>query len=126
MRPPLPPLGRPASVLLVVYGFSLVFVSAEDAANAAEARANTLTERWTDEALLSLPPKGLLLLQTDAAFLRLEAARALGGSRPDLLVVPTSALSQRSVRLDLVEDADRFGGRAKALVRVERSGCVRM
>ena len=97
------PLARPASVLLVVYGFSLVFVSAEDAANAADARESTLTERWTDEALLSLPPKGLLLLQSDAVFLRLEAARALGGLRPDLLVVPTSALNQRSVRLDLVD-----------------------
>lgn len=97
------PLTRPASILLLVYGFSLVFVTAEDAANAASSRANTLTERWTDEALLSLPPQGLLLLQSDAVFLRLEAARALGGSRPDLLVVPTSALSQRSVRLDLVD-----------------------
>jgi len=98
------PLARPAGILLVVYGFSLVFVSAENAANAAEARENSLSERWTDEALLSLPPKAVLLLQSDAAFLRLQAARALGGARPDLLVVPTSALSQRSVRLDLVEE----------------------
>lgn len=97
------PLTRPASALLVVYGFSLVFVAAEDSARAAEERAQNLTERWTDEALLSLPPKSLLLLRSETISRRLLAARALGGARPDLLIVPTASLHQSSVRLDLVE-----------------------
>jgi hypothetical protein len=81
----------------------LVFVGAEDAARAAESRDANLAERWTDEALLSLPPKSILLLRSESVFLRLEAARVLGGSRPDLLIVPTRAIDQSTMRLDLVE-----------------------
>jgi hypothetical protein len=97
------PLARPASALLVVYGVSLVFVATEDSARAAERQEHALAQRWTDEALLSLPPKSLLLLRSETISRRLLAARALGGLRPDLLVVPTAALHRSSVRLDLVE-----------------------
>jgi hypothetical protein len=107
------PFARAAGALIVVYGFSLVFVSAEDASRAADERESSLAERWTDEAWLSLPPKALLLVRTDAVFLRLLASRTLSGSRPDVLIVPTAAINQSSVRLDLVE-------REAALVPVVR------
>jgi hypothetical protein len=97
------PFARAAGVLLVVYGASLVFVSADDASRTAQLRESSLAERWTDEAWLSLPPKSLLLVRSEAVYLRLLASRTLAGSRPDVLLVPTAALDQSSVRLDLVE-----------------------
>jgi hypothetical protein len=97
------PFARAAGVLLVVYGASLVFVSADDSSRTAQIRESSLAERWTDEAWLSLPPRSLLLVRSEAVYLRLLASRTLAGSRPDVLLVPTSALDQSSVRLDLVE-----------------------
>lgn len=97
------PFARAAGALLLVYGFSLVFVSAENASRETENRGRSLAEHWTDEAWLSLPPKSLLLVRSEAVFLRLMSSRTLAGSRPDVLIVPTSALDQSSVQLDLVE-----------------------
>jgi hypothetical protein len=97
------PFARAAGVLLVVYAASLVFVGADDSSRIAQIRESSLAERWTDEAWLSLPPRSLLLVRSEAVYLRLLASRTLAGSRPDVLLVPTAALDQSSVRLDLVE-----------------------
>ncbi len=99
-------LARPAGVLLVVYGFTLVLVSAEDSARAAQTRARAATEAWTDEALASLPAHSALLINSEAVLLRLLASQLTRGSRPDVLLVPLAKLAQ--------------GGKAATLFASER------
>jgi hypothetical protein len=89
---------RPAGVLLVVYGLTIVLVSAEEAALAADVRAQGAAEHWTEAALASLPPNSVLLLRSEPVLLRLLAAQATRGSRPDVLVVPFALLERGGAR----------------------------
>jgi len=93
---------EPASVLLVVYGFTLVLVSAESSARASETRAQSVAEAWTDAALSSLPSHSALLVRSDAVYFRLLAARVLRDSRPDVLMVPLELLERGGVRTELL------------------------
>lgn len=96
------PFAKPASVLLVVFDFTLVFVGAEDSAFAADRRGETAAEVWTDRALASVPADGLLLLRSEAVAWRLLAARIVRGQRPDLVVVPMPLLERGNVRARLL------------------------
>jgi len=96
------PFAQTAGVLLVVFDFTLVFVGAEDSAYACERRGQTAAALWTDEALASLPPNGLVLLRSEAIAWRLLAARIVRGERPDLIVVPTPLLERGNVRARLL------------------------
>lgn len=96
------PFARTAGVLLVVFDFTLVFVGAEDSAYATESRGQTAAELWTDEALSSVPPGGLVLLRSEAIAWRLFAARIVRGERPDVIVVPTPLLERGNVRAHLL------------------------
>jgi len=96
------PFAQPASVLLVVFDFTLVFVGAEDSAFAADRRSEVAAEVWTDRALASVPPDGLLLLRSEAIAWRLLAARIVRGQRPDLVVVPMPLLERGNVRARLL------------------------
>lgn len=93
---------RPASVLLVVYGFTLILVSAENSARAAEIRAQSVAEAWTDGALASLPAHSALLVRSDAVYFRLLASQVLRDSRPDVLIVPLELLEKGGVRAELL------------------------
>jgi hypothetical protein len=96
------PFAKPASVLLVVFDFTLVFVGAEDSAFAADRRGEAAAEVWTDRALASVPPDGLLLLRSEALAWRLLAARIVRGQRPDIVVVPMPLLERGNVRARLL------------------------
>jgi len=96
------PFAEPASVLLVVFNFTLVFVGAEDSAFAADRRGETAAEVWTDRALASVPADGLLLLRSEAVAWRLLAARIVRGQRPDIVVVPMPLLERGNVRARLL------------------------
>jgi hypothetical protein len=96
------PFAETASVLLVVFDFTLVFVGAEDSAFAADRRGEAAAQVWTDEALASVPPGGLLLLRSEALAWRLFAARVVRGERPDLVVVPMPLLERGNVRARLL------------------------
>ena len=96
------PFAEPASVLLVVFDFTLVFVGAEDSAFAADRRGEAAAEVWTDQALASVPPDGLLLLRSEAVAWRLLAARIVRGQRPDIVVVPMPLLERGNVRARLL------------------------
>ena len=96
------PFAETAGVLLVVFDFTLVFVGAEDSAFAADRRAETAAQVWTDEALASVPPGGLLLLRSEAVAWRLLAARIVRGQRPDIIVVPVPLLERGNVRARLL------------------------
>lgn len=98
------PFAEPASVLIVVFDFTLVFIGAEDSALAAEHPAGTAAEVWTDEALVRTPPSSLLLLRSQALAFRFLSARLLRGERPDVLVVPMSLLERGNVRAHLLAE----------------------
>ena len=96
------PFAETAGVLLVVFDFSLVFVGADDSAFAADRRGEAAAQVWTDEALQTLPPGGLLLLRSEAVAWRLLAARVVRGQRPDIVVVPMPLLERGNVRARLL------------------------
>ncbi|MEO8901410.1 MAG: hypothetical protein ABI627_07785 [Polyangiaceae bacterium] len=96
------PFAEPASVLLVVFDFTLVFIGAEDSAFAADRRGEAAAEVWTDRALASVPPDGLLLLRSEAVAWRLLASRIVRGQRPDIVVVPMPLLERGNVRSRLL------------------------
>jgi len=96
------PFAEPASVLLVVFDFTLVFIGAEDSAFAADRRGAAAAEVWTDQALASVPAGGLLLLRSEAIAWRLLAARIVRGQRPDIVVVPMPLLERGNVRSHLL------------------------
>ena len=96
------PFAEAACVLLVVFDFTLVFAGAEDSAFAADRRGDAATEAWTDQALASVPPEGLLLLHSEAIAWRLLASRIVRGQRPDLVVVPMPLLARGNVRARLL------------------------
>jgi hypothetical protein len=96
------PFAEPASVLLVVFDFTLVFIGAEDSAFAADRRGEAAAEVWTDQALASVPPDGLLLLRSEAVAWRLLASRVVRGQRPDIVVVPMPLLERGNVRARLL------------------------
>lgn len=97
------PFATPAAVLLVVFDFTLVFVGAEASAAATERRASVAQEIWTDEALASLPPRGILLARSEAIAFRLWAAQLVRGERPDVVVVPRTLLERGGLRRRLLE-----------------------
>jgi hypothetical protein len=97
------PMARPAAVLLVVFDFTLVLVTAEDSAYVANRRGEYAAEVWTDEAMGALPPKSLVLVRSEAVAWRFWAARVVRGQRPDIVVVPVHLLGKGSVARRLIE-----------------------
>jgi hypothetical protein len=96
------PMARPASVLLVVFHFSLAFVAAEGSAHAADRRRQLASEVWTDEALDVLPHSALLLVRSEALAYRLWAAQLACGTRSDVVVIPEPLLERGNVRAKLL------------------------
>ncbi len=96
------PMARPAAVLLVVFNFTLVLVTAEDSSYVADRRSQYGAEVWTDEALGDLPPHSMLLIRSPAVAWRLWAARLVRGERPDIVVVPLPLLDRGSIASELL------------------------
>ena len=101
------PFAYPATVLIVVFHFTLVLVVAESSSYAAGAEPRYGAEVWTEEALGKLPPRSLLLVRSQAVAWRLRAAASTRAARPDIVVVPLPLLGSGSVstRLLVVEPA---------------------
>jgi hypothetical protein len=92
------PLGRHAAVLTVAFASTLALSRADRASLARPPRA---AEVWTDAALGGLPPGSLLLVHTPALARRLLASRVLGGTRPDVAIVPTAFITTGSIGREL-------------------------
>jgi hypothetical protein len=97
------PFARAASVMLVVFNFTLVLVTGEDSSFLADRRSQHAAEVWTDEALGSLPPRSLLLVRSEAVAWRLWANWVVRGERPDVVAAPLPLLERGSVAARLVE-----------------------
>lgn len=92
------------STLIVVYSFTLAFVSAEASGKSVAAREESAADAVTHELWQSLPPRAVLLIRSEPLLLRLLADRAARGSRPDVLVIS-------------VPEFERGGAQAEALAR---------
>jgi hypothetical protein len=97
------PMARAAAVMLVVFDFTLVLVTGEDASFLADRRSQHGADVWTDEALGNLPARSVLLVRSEAVAWRLWAAWVVRGERPDVLVAPLPLLERGSVAARLLE-----------------------
>lgn len=96
------PMARPASVLTVAFHITLVAVTSEDAAFAADRSDHVAAEEWTDEALERLPRDAALLVHAPELAWRLWAAQMVRGQRPDVLVIPVPMLRHGRVTSNLL------------------------
>lgn len=99
------PYARPAAGLLLVFYLMITALAVEGSQVVADERAHSAAEAWTDEALGTLPPRSLVLVRSETAFLHLWAARVAHGDRPDVVIVPVpllgiGALAGRLVQLE--------------------------
>jgi hypothetical protein len=97
------PYADAACQAAVVFQFTLVLMSGEDAAFVVERRSRHAADVWTDEALAALPPNSALILRSPALLARLWAARSVRGERPDLLIVPLERIERGRTPAWLVE-----------------------
>lgn len=96
------PMARTAAVLTVVFHITLVAVTSEDAAFAADRSDHVAAEEWTDEALERAPRDAALLVHSPELAWRLWAAQMIRGQRPDVLVVPVPMLRHGRVTTNLL------------------------
>ena len=96
------PMARTASVLLVVFHMTVVAVTCEDAAFAADRSNHLAAEEWTDEALGALPADAAVLVHSPPLTWRLWAAQTLAGARPDVIVIPAPLLRHGQVTANLL------------------------
>lgn len=100
---------RHFAVLISIVAVAGSLATAEDSLTVLSQTEVTGAEAWTEEALQALPPRALLITQSQVRGRRLRAAQLLG-ARPDVLVVPLSELSQaRHVRRWLKQEPELHG-----------------
>lgn len=95
------PLARPAGVLAVTFAVTIVLRHLDEV-DPGEPLPAVATHAWTEEALEKLPPRSLVLVRSPVLALRLLAARALRGERPDVIVVPVPFLASGPLMLQLL------------------------
>jgi hypothetical protein len=98
------PFAVPASVLLVVFHFTLVFAAVENSSDVVTEATALGADVWTDEALGELPSNALLLVRSPEVAWRLWAAELARGERPDLVVVPLSLVAKGTVARRLLAE----------------------
>ncbi|MBK8255174.1 MAG: hypothetical protein IPK82_21245 [Polyangiaceae bacterium] len=91
------PLAGPARVLVVMFHVTLIALTSEEAAVAADRGSQLAAEVWTDEAYGNLPAHSAVLAKSPAIAWRLWAARIAKGQRPDVLVIPAALLGRGNV-----------------------------
>jgi hypothetical protein len=95
-------LARQATLFFVMGALALATANAEEASFIADRSVLRGAEAFSDEAVERLAPGAAVLVRSRAAAHRLWAARAIDGSRPDLLVVPVPILGDTRVTLTLL------------------------
>lgn len=100
------PMARSAAVLVVVFHLTLIALTSEEAAFAADRSEQLAAEAWADDALGRLEPRSAILVRSPALAWRLWAARLTRGERPDVVVIPVPLLGKGNVASSLIA-ADR-------------------
>src|SRR5262249_46145591 len=91
------PLAKPAGVLVVMFHVTLIALTSEEAAVAADRDAQVAAEGWAAEGYGARPLRSAVLVRSPAIAWRLWAARIVRGERPDALVVPAPLLGRGRV-----------------------------
>ncbi|HEY4117374.1 MAG TPA: hypothetical protein VGM56_05940 [Byssovorax sp.] len=97
------PMAKSAAVLVVMFHFTLVALTSEEAGFAADRSEQAGADAWTDEAFERLAPSAAVLVRSPALAWRLWAARLTRGARPDVLIIPAPLLDRGSVASSLLE-----------------------
>ncbi len=90
------PLSRPLVQVLGLFHLCALLLLVEGAQQQAEQRTLSATRQWSSQAFERLPARSMLLVSSPEASLRLWSARVTSGIRPDVVLVPSSMLSQGS------------------------------
>jgi hypothetical protein len=98
------PMARGAAVFLVMFDLALVAAAAENTSFLMGKAPRRGAETFVDEALVRLPQASAVLVRSPPVALRLWAARAGEGARPDVLIVPTRILGKGRIALGLLRD----------------------
>jgi hypothetical protein len=96
------PMAYTASLLLVVFHMTVVAVTCEEAAFAADRSEHFAAEEWTDEALGRLPLGSAVVVHSPELAWRLWSEQTLRGGRPDVLVIPAPLLRRGFITANLV------------------------
>lgn len=83
---------KPLRVMVAVLALAGCLAGAEDASRTLSHTTRGGAQAWTDEALLQLPSRALVLTYSEEVGKRLLTAQARG-ARPDVLIVPLASLS---------------------------------
>src|SRR5690606_9215063 len=79
---------------------------------------------WTRGVLAQLPPRSLLLMQSDDLAAGVSAARALEGARPDLVALPAQHLYKGGAEAALADAREAIVWTAVAPAKTERDRIV--
>lgn len=101
-----PLLGR----LVFLLGVGLVVLTGEDGRRALERRSVSAARIWTNEAFGDLPPGAIVISDAPEIAWRLWAARVTEGTRPDVMLVPSSLLGHGNVARELLQAEPRIAG----------------
>lgn len=96
------PMARAVAVLLLMFQLTLVAVASEQSAFTVDRSGFHGAVVYADEALLKLEPRSMALVRSQAIAWRMLSARVVGGSRPDVLVVPVTMLHRGSMAATLM------------------------
>ncbi len=88
------PMTKPLMQVVGLVHLCALLLVVEGAQQRAEQRALSGTRQWSEQAFERLPARSLLLVSSPEAALRLWSARVTSGIRPDVVLVPSSMLSQ--------------------------------
>jgi len=91
------PMAKAAAVLVLLFDFTLVAVTSERAAFTVDRRQMHGATAYVDQALTRLDPNAMVLARSHALLWRLLAARVVGGTRPDVVLVPFPLIGHGTV-----------------------------
>jgi tetratricopeptide (TPR) repeat protein len=116
------PWGR--MLLLPLMGTVLVLPAAIQSASDAAITRSWGPHAWTRGVLAQLPPRSLLLVQSDDLASGLAAARALEGARPDIVALPAQHLYKGGSEAALADPREAIVWRSAAAASTERDRIV--
>lgn len=117
------PWGR--MLLLPIMGTVLVLPAALRSAGDLFTTRSWGPHAWTRGVLAQLPPRALLLVQSDDLAAGLAAARALEGARPDVVALPAQHLYKGGSEAALADPREAIVWRAASEATTERDRIVR-
>jgi hypothetical protein len=90
------PFAQASATMIVVLELTFPAVALDDASLRANDRKNKLGSHWDEEALADLPEHSIVFVSDSNVMRHLDAARATGSLRDDLLVVTLNSVGGRT------------------------------